>query len=110
MEHGFDLDAARLNAVFNAVSDGISVFDAAGNLVLLNEAQARINGFANREEMMRNLEFFARTYELSWPDGRGLVPVAEWPVSRALRGESFQEWELAGRRLDTGRKWLFRFS
>ena len=110
MEVPFDLDAARLNAVLDAVSDGISVFDAAGNLVLLNEAQARINGFATRQEMMRNLEFFARTYELSWPDGRGLLPVSDWPVSRALRGESFQEWELAGRRLDTGRQWLFRFS
>ncbi len=99
----------QLEAVFHAMSDGVMVFDLTGNVVLLNPAQARINGFASPEEMMRNLEFYARVYELSTPDGT-ILPVDQWPVSRVLRGEVIERLELRGLRRDTGRSWSFQFS
>ncbi|MFE8605753.1 hybrid sensor histidine kinase/response regulator [Archangium violaceum] len=100
---------AQLEAVLNAMADGVAVFDMDGNVVLLNDAQARINGFANAEEMKRDLPFFARLYELSSEDGR-LIPIEEWPVSRVLRGESIPHWQLRTRRRDIGREWHIHFS
>lgn len=100
---------AQLDAVFEAMSDGVVVFDMSGNAVLVNEAEARINGFANAEEMKRNMAYFAEVYELSEPGGR-VLPVEEWPVSRVIRGESVVDWELKARRRDNGREWFFSFS
>ncbi len=100
---------AQLEAVIHAMADGVVVFDMAGNVVLLNEAEARINGFASVEEMRRNLAFFAEIYELFEEDGRP-VPVQQWPVSRVLRGETLAPWQLRARRRDTGQEWYIQFS
>jgi PAS domain S-box-containing protein len=100
---------AQLEAVLNAMADGVVVFDMDGNVVLLNEAEARINGFATAAEMKRDLPFFARLYELSSEDGQPL-PVEEWPVSRVLRGETLPHCQLRARRRDTGQQWHIHFS
>ena len=104
-----DSSQAQLEAVFNAMADGVVVFDMAGNVVLLNEAEARINGFASAAEMKRDLAFFASIYELSSEDGQPL-PVEEWPVSRVLRGETLTSCQLHARRRDTGQEWHIYFS
>jgi PAS domain S-box-containing protein len=100
---------AQLEAVFHAMEDGIAVLDMQGNLILLNEAEARINGYADPEEMKRNLSYFAEIYELTEVDGT-VVPVERWPASRCLNGETIKNWVLHGRRADTGQEWYFRFS
>ncbi len=100
---------AQLKAVFHAMEDGIAVLDMQGNVVLLNEAQARICGYPDPEEMKRNLTYFAGIYELTEPDGTR-VPVAGWPASRCLNGETMSNWVLHARRLDSGQEWYFRFS
>ncbi len=106
---GFESTRAQLEAVINAMVDGVVVFDMAGNVVLLNEAEARINGFASVAEMKRDLVYFAHVYELS-SDGRQPLPVEQWPVSRVLRGETITDWQLRTRRLDTGQEWYILFS
>ena len=100
---------AQLESVFQTVSDGVLVSDMTGNVLLVNEAMARIHGYESAEEMRRNLIEFAPLYELSHPDGR-LVPYDEWPLSRILRGESVTGWQLRLRRKDTGREWFFNYS
>ncbi|MFL5353469.1 PAS domain S-box protein [Archangium sp.] len=115
--HGNGTDAAgatgsskaQLEAILNAMADGVVVFDMAGNVVHLNEAEARICGFSSAAEMKRDLPFFATLYELSTDDGR-LLPVEEWPVSRVLRGETVVACELRTRRRDTGQDWRIHFS
>ncbi|MCK6548191.1 PAS domain S-box protein [Myxococcota bacterium] len=109
VEHGDDIHRAQLAAVLDVMADGVVVFDMSGNVVLLNEAEARINGFASAAEMTRDLAFFAGIYELHTIDG-ALVPVDEWPVSRVLLGETLTELRLRARRLDTGQTWLIQFS
>jgi PAS domain S-box-containing protein len=99
----------KLNAVFNAVSDGIAVSDITGNFFLVNKAQALINGFSSVEEMQKNLEYFASVYELRTVDG-DCVPVKDWPISKVLKGESVRDYELHGYRTDTKREWYFSFS
>jgi PAS domain S-box-containing protein len=100
---------AQLEATFQAMRDGVMAFNMDGDPVLVNQAQAEINGFDSVDEMKRNLSYFAEVYEIASPDGT-LVPVDQWPVSRVLRGETLYDWELRGRRRDTGREWFFSFS
>ncbi|HEX9075079.1 MAG TPA: PAS domain-containing protein [Anaerolineae bacterium] len=104
-----EYNRAQLEAVFQSVTDGIAVFDMNGNVIFVNEAQAQINGFENAEAMKRSLAFFGELYEINFPDGRP-VPLEEWPVAKVLRGESIKNWELRGRRRDTGQEWFFSFS
>lgn len=100
---------AQLEAIFQTMEDGIAVFDGQGEVILVNEALARINGYASTDEMKRNLVYFAEIYELHEPDGSP-VPVEQWPPSKCLRGETIRSWVLHGRRKDTGQEWVFRYS
>lgn len=102
------LAKSHLEAVFHTVNEGIAVFDQTGSIIFCNDAEARIAGFASPQEMMRNLTYFAEVFELTDAAGK-IVPVEQWPVSRVLRGESFNEWECHGRRKDTGQEWEFSF-
>jgi PAS domain S-box-containing protein len=104
-----DCTRAQLEAIFHGMQDGVMVFDMAGNGVLVNEAQAKIYGFPSAESMKRNVAYYTDLYEIVTLDGI-LIPFEQWPVSRALKGESFNDWELRLRRRDTGQEWLFSFS
>ncbi len=99
----------RLAAVFESVADGITVFDLQGNIILLNEAQARISGYDNANEMKRNIEYFAEVFQLSNSDGK-LCLVKDWPISRVYRGEAFTNFELHAKRTDIDREWDYNFS
>ena len=92
---------AQLESVFQAIQDGIVVTDMKGAFILLNEAEARINGFPSAEAMKQNLAFYRQLYELSYPDGTPL-PFEEWPINKVLKGESISNFELRARRRDTG--------
>jgi len=100
---------AQLESVFQAIQDGIVVTDMKGAFILLNEAEARINGFPSAEAMKQNLAFYRQLYELSYPDGTPL-PFEEWPINKVLKGESISNFELRARRRDTGQEWLFSLS
>ncbi len=100
---------AQLEAVFQAVSDGIAVCDMSGHIVLVNEACARMNGYGSAAEIHNDLAHYQRIHELRTMQGE-TVPPAEWPISKALRGESLTNWELYARRKDTGQESFFSFS
>ncbi len=104
-----DQSRAQLEAVFQSISDGIAVFDMDANMVLLNDALARVNGFPTRDDMQRPLNYFTKIYELHLADG-SLLPVEQWPISRVLRGETLSDWELHGYRRDIGQSWFFSYS
>ena len=91
------------------MADGIVVFDMSGDAVLVNEAGARIFGYASGNDMKRSLACFAETFDLADLDGT-LLPVEQWPASRILRGESVANWKLRARRRDTGQEWFISFS
>lgn len=100
---------AQLEAVFQAMQDGIVMSDMDGNFLLINEAQAHITGFSSSDSMKKNMAFFADIFKLTYPDGQ-VLPVEEWPINKILKGESIKDWELRGKRLDTGQEWFFSFS
>jgi PAS domain S-box-containing protein len=101
-------DAARgqLEAAFQALQDGVAIFDSAGTIVRLNEASARISGFPSVAAMRQDLPFFHERYELRDLEGR-LVPPADWPINGVLRGESVDR-TLQVHRLDTGLRFVMR--
>jgi signal transduction histidine kinase len=103
------MSAAQLAAVIHAVQDGISLADRSGRFALVNAALARVHGFAAGEEGWADLSAALAGLELAELDGR-VVPGEGWPTARALRGESFVDWELRARRLDTGRTAILSFS
>lgn len=100
---------AELKAVYAAMHDGLVVFDARGEAVVVNEAAARLLGFDSAAEMMQSLAFFSELFELFELDGTP-IELAAWPVSRGLRGERVAGVELGMRRKDSGREWVIRFS
>ena len=100
---------AQLEAVVQAMNDGVIVFDHRGEVVFVNEAQATICGYSTAKEMKRDLDYFASVFELKTPDGNHL-PVSNWPISRVMRGESVHNVELFGRRSDTRQEWIFSFN
>jgi PAS domain S-box-containing protein len=100
---------AQLESAFHAIQDGIVVTDRRGAIILVNEAEARLNGFPSAEAMKQNLTFFQDLYELRDADGKPL-PFQEWPINKVLKGKSIRNLELRTRRRDTGQEWLFSFS
>lgn len=82
--------------VLEAVSDGIQIFDTAGQLVYVNEAAAELIGFVTPEA------YFAQHQQGQWgltqmefQDAQGQrLPEGKFPCQQALKGRSFAEQTL----------------
>jgi PAS domain S-box-containing protein len=105
---GVDL---RLGELLHAINDGMVIADGEGRFVLVNDAQRRLTGLpSGTGEVLRDLADLARVYELAEPDGR-VLPLAEWPLARAVSGEVVGPVTLrAGRRDDPAHARLLSFS
>jgi PAS domain S-box-containing protein len=96
---------AKLAAVIEALPVGLGVTDASGRILSLNPAGQRLHGFGDEEDILPALNDYARHFELRSTDGR-VLPLEEWPMSRALRGEEVNGVELCLRRLADGEERL----
>lgn len=74
-----------------SLGDGITIADAAGRLVYVNPAAARL---LDTERLSRDPSEWSADHGIFLPDGRTLCPVAELPIARALAGEVSQDVEL----------------
>lgn len=95
---------AQLNGIFTQMTEGIAIFDPNGYLLSMNPAALEIHGFSSLEQTRQNLHELGELFELSDEKGR-LLPVEEWPISRAIRGETIKSYVARVRRSDTGRSW-----
>ena len=100
-----DNERGQLEAILSSMTDGLIVSDLAGNVLTMNPAALRLHEYRSVEEVRRQLKEFPDTFELHYLDGR-LMPVEEWPLARALKGEIFSNYELHARRIDTGKSWF----
>jgi PAS domain S-box-containing protein len=103
------LSRAQLEAVVNAMSDGVIVVDEDNRPVLVNDAYARLIGLPARDADPAVLQALAGRYRVFTLAGRELPP-DDWPMARARRGESVPQVELRARRDDLGREWVFGFA
>lgn len=98
---------AQLKAIIDHMTDGLIVADTRRGALEMNPAALALHGFQNAEEI-RPVHEFAALFEMY--DLRGnLLPVEQWPISRAARGEVFSALEVRVRRRDAGGDWIGSF-
>ncbi len=100
---------SQLEAAFQAMADGVIIFDAEQKFVFANAALAKILGYKSVDELKKNLDYFTDILELRSLKGE-VLPIETWPISRVLRGESVTAFECLGLRRDTGQRWVFSLS
>lgn len=84
-----------LDAVFETITDGLAVYDVAGNLLRANLAFYQMLGTAQPEDYKAR-SLHERGELLRLQDERGeLLPAELWPTSRILRGEVIVSGEAA---------------
>lgn len=97
-DRSFDL----IDAITEASADGITIQDASGRFVYVNDAAARMSGFSSGDEMRRasGEEILAR-FELLDESGRPM-PIEDLPSRRALLGDPAPEAVVRFRRRPRG--------
>jgi len=82
----------RLSSVLEALTEGVVIADPHANVLHMNQEALRIHGLTSMDEIQRGpagwQEFQVRT-----PEGE-LVPLQEWPLMLATRGETFRDCEV----------------
>ncbi len=101
--------ASRQQVILDGLTEGLTITDIEGRIVLMNQAAMTIFGFANEEDYRRDLPDFAKIFELSYPDGRPM-PLDEWPSARVLNGEALNGYEVWAHRIDTGARFCASFN
>jgi PAS domain S-box-containing protein len=104
------LEVGRLEAILDSTDEGIVIADSDGTVVHMNPAARRIHGYGPEDEAGRVLEDFARVFELRRPGDEHVLPVDQWPLARALRGEQFSGLELLVRRRDVQHEVIVDYS
>lgn len=100
---------ARFEGVISNLAEGLVLFDKDGRRLLLNPAARRLHGLPMGMDIFGKQGQITHGFEIHDLDGH-LLPVARWPSSRALRGETFSGLELRLRRLDNGAEWIASYS
>jgi PAS domain S-box-containing protein len=100
---------AKLEAALASMSDAVFISDFEGNFVEFNEAFATFHKFKNKEECAKTLAEYPALLDVFRSDGE-LLPLEEWAVPRALRGETAMNAEYTLRLKVTGETWVGSYS
>lgn len=93
---------ANLLAAIEAMPDPVFITDQSGNTLFFNKAFADYQGYKNTADCPDSLAGFQDIVELYTPDGM-LIPMAQWNLPRALRGESGKDIEYLSKNKTTGK-------
>jgi PAS domain S-box-containing protein len=99
----------KLNAALASMTDAVVIVDRAGQITHTNAAYATYHRFANLEEFSRAFDQTPRLIEVLEDSGAPL-PLDQWPMARAMRGEAEVNAEFNLRRTDTGETWTGAYS
>jgi PAS domain S-box-containing protein len=97
----------RFQTVIENLTEGVVVADLEGNVIHWNPAALAMHGFTGIEDWERKLPEFAEIFEVSTTDGE-VLPLDQWPLARAIRGERLRDFVVRLRRLE--RDWARVFS
>jgi PAS domain S-box-containing protein len=92
--------SARLDSILSSMTDGLWVYDIAGNVVDVNKAALTMFGFGSRTEAIEQGSF--RSAHLRFPDGKVISP-DDFPQARALRGETVPDYLAIGSHAISGK-------
>ena len=90
-EEDLQRQTSILRSVLDSMADGVVVADARGRLILANPMAEKIFGAGLARDDTRSL---AERCELYLPDRTTRYSAADWPLARAIRGESCDNVEL----------------
>jgi len=96
---------AHLDAALRSMTDAVCISDAAGRFIEFNDAFATFHKFSDKAACAKTFEEFPTFLDVYSPEGT-LVPVDQWAVPRALRGETDTNVEFALHRRDSGEEWI----
>jgi len=108
-EAALQTSKAQLDAAVASMTDAIFISDSKGQFIEFNEAFATFHRFRTKEECAKTLAEYPAFLEVYMADGK-LVPLEQWAVPRALRGETSKNAEYTLRRKDTGDTWIGSYS
>jgi PAS domain S-box-containing protein len=108
-EQTLQLEKSKLTAAFENTNMGLVLSDGRGQNLTMNAAALRFHGYSSVAEMHGRVEAYADEWELRGPDGR-IIPFAEWPLPRAICGQSFRNWEIHLRSLKSGYEWVCSYT
>lgn len=100
---------AQMRAVFNQMTDGLVTFTPEGRLSEINQAALVVYGFREDDPMKVHLNALSEFLMVSDLDNNELPP-EQWPVGRALRGESFNSVEVHECRRDIDKRWIASYA
>ena len=100
---------AILEAALTNMSDSVIISDAKGNFTHYNDAFSTFHRFRNKEECAGTFDEYQEFFDLCLITGE-LVPVDNWPVRRALRGETGTELQFRLLRKDSGETWFASYN
>ncbi|NTW84044.1 MAG: PAS domain S-box protein [Chlorobiaceae bacterium] len=96
---------AILDAALESMTDAVIISDPKGRFIEFNTAFATFHRFRDKNEYLTTLTDYPAIFELCKPDGTP-VTFEQWPLPRALRGETAVAFECVLKRKDTGEKWI----
>jgi PAS domain S-box-containing protein len=100
---------ARFEVVVDNLREGLIIADPAGEYLHWNPAALRMLGFADLAEGRRRQREFNQVFTLATLAGVPL-PVSEWPLARARRGDNYERLELRVRRNDSNWEKIISYS
>ena len=100
---------AQMEAVMNSLTEGIIIINLQRQIVYTNPAGLEIIGFRTSDEALRSIAVYQARFLLKDLSARPL-PTNDWPLIRALRGETFLDLELIVDDLKQERSWIGSFS
>lgn len=93
-------ERARLWALVSSLDEGVIAIAPNGQATIINDAALRLHGYASLRDLpSTRMQDFVGVFEFAHLDGRPLAP-EEWPIARALRGETLRDVELHFSRAD----------
>jgi len=99
----------KLEAVLESINEGVVISDLEGNALTMNQEALALHEFEQDTQVRWPLSKLLDSYELIDLSGR-TVPFEQWPVSRAIRGERFTDYEVRVRNKKTGKLWLASYN
>lgn len=84
---------AEQQAILQSMTEGVAVADATGRVLQVNPAARAMHGIGPDESLGGRVQALEGAIELRRTSGE-VVPTREWPMMRALRGETFTDYEL----------------
>ncbi len=99
----------KLEAALASMTDAVFITDTEGRFIDFNDAFATFHKFRNKDECAKTFAEYPDILDVFLPGGEPL-PVEQWAVPRALRGETATNAEYSLRRKDTGECWVGSYS